>query len=41
MSKEEAWKDIESAYWTLCQEFCVGKCHCEKRLTEIKEALSV
>ena len=41
MSKEEAWKDIEGAYETLCQEFCPANCRCDTKLAEIKEALNV
>ena len=41
MSKEEAWKDIEGAYLSLCQEMCGLKCNCDTKLAQIKEALNV
>jgi len=41
MSKEKAWKKLESAWGQRCQEFCVGFCDCDEEFSKIKEILSV
>jgi hypothetical protein len=41
MSKEEAWKEIESAFNTVCQQMCGFECSCEETLKQVKEVLYV
>lgn len=41
MSKEDAWKEIESAFGTVHLQMCGLKCSCDETLQEVKEALNV
>jgi hypothetical protein len=41
MSKEQAWKELESAWSQRCSEFCVGMCSCGEDFSKIKEILYV
>lgn len=42
MSKDEAWKECESAFWTVCSDRCVQiNCGCDEFIKQVKEALYV
>lgn len=41
MSKEQAWKEVESAFNTACQQMCGFECSCNEMLQQVKEALNV
>ncbi len=41
MSKDEAWKQIESAFNTQCQQMCGFECSCNEMLKQVKEVLCV
>lgn len=42
MTKDEAWKEVESSLRTVCSDRCVEfNCGCDKLIQQIKEVLYV
>ena len=41
MSKEQAWREVETAFFTLCQQMCGFECSCNETLRQVREALYV